>query len=473
MLSYADTAATVPSGGICSAIALSVTTVGFPASPATFTLGNLGAASGQVGQNGWFTGEESLSGSPIVAGHIITNTQSFTGSNSYRMGYCNTRCTAINFLSYPGYASNAPQNNGIGWITSGWAGKPSSGAPADRIRFSYWIRSAGPPIVPDSTTDAANFPLPNFRISLTGASSDRMTSFALRISGTNLIAYCGGFPSGDANVFDERTSNALTVGAWYQMVTTAAFIDGQFNDKVTYQVRTLEDYRGLNSYFCQPSLKVYFSFFSIFSLLLTLRIVPSMQVFDNAGNNVFDQTTNSWEGPFFSVCLGLAISTRPAERPPAGSMFLFRRSASPRFRYDGYDWKGRESHTKLKVGEEAKLNCYYLGNPEDSVQQRSYWLIDDSKNDLVLVHYQPPLAAKQLLNPGGVFLPEGMHNTIEGGAGSLIQVRRLSMQDRLGKSTTINTNGGFFVDNIEITTWNSANPTNLLYSYSTGFESVA
>ena len=174
-----------------------------------------------------------------------------------------------------------------------------------------------------------------------------------------------------------------------------------------------------------------------------------------------------------AVCLGLPISTRPVERPTAGSMFLFRRSASPRFRYDGYDWKGRESHTKLKVGEEAKLNCYYLGNPEDSVQQRSYWLIDDSKNDLVLVHYQPPLAAKQLLNPGGVFLPEGMHNTIEGGAGSLIQVRRLSMQDRLGKSTTINTNGGFFVDNIEITTWNSANPTNLLYSYSTGFESVA
>lgn len=115
--------------------------------------------------------------------------------------------------------------------------------------------------------------------------------------------------------------------------------------------------------------------------------------------------------------IGMSVSNRPPDRPTAGSMYLFSRSASPRFRNDGYEWKRRESHAKLKIGEEAKLNCYYVGCSEDPVQRRCYWLIDDALSDLVLVHYQPSLAGKQGSGiPEGVYSLEGIPSG-HGGAG--------------------------------------------------------
>lgn len=86
----------------------------------------------------------------------------------------------------------------------------------------------------------------------------------------------------------------------------------------------------------------------------------------------------------------LPLSTRPYDRPLAGSMYLFDRSRTSRFRCDGYEWKRRETHAKRKVRDEFKLNCYYVGGPEDEVQRRCYWLLDDKASDLVFVHYLPP-----------------------------------------------------------------------------------
>lgn len=91
---------------------------------------------------------------------------------------------------------------------------------------------------------------------------------------------------------------------------------------------------------------------------------------------------------------GLPLCSRPGLRPGAGSLYLFDRKFTPGFRCDGYDFMRRETHAKRKVGEEVKLNCYYAGGPEDPIQRRCYWLLDenigekrDSVADLVLVHY--------------------------------------------------------------------------------------
>jgi hypothetical protein len=102
---------------------------------------------------------------------------------------------------------------------------------------------------------------------------------------------------------------------------------------------------------------------------------------------------------------GLPLSTKAEARPPPGSMFLFDRARTPHFRTDGYDWARRETHAKRKVGDSFRLNCYYVGCPDDAVQRRCYWLLDDTasdlKSDLVLVHYLPPASAKPAWGAGG------------------------------------------------------------------------
>ena len=95
-----------------------------------------------------------------------------------------------------------------------------------------------------------------------------------------------------------------------------------------------------------------------------------------------------------ATALHLPLSTRPAEHPSAGSMFLFSRKVTGRFRQDGYDWKRRESCSKFKVSEDTKIVCYYVGGGNDPVHRRCYWLAHPtSSNDLVLVHYVPPTTA--------------------------------------------------------------------------------
>lgn len=310
LISYGDENGFFPSSGVCSS-PVTVTTPALPIPAATFVLGPLGAPQGQVGQNGWFTAEESLSGSPLVPGQVVTNLAAFAGANSWKIGGCSTRCGAVNFAMQPGFASNNPAGSTTGWTTSGWAGKPSSSAPADRARSSLWIRSlsTAAPIIPNGNIDATNFPTPTLTFSLEGKGTERISSFGVRVVGTDLKAICTGIlPDGTS---ESVLSDPLQLGAWYQLVTTAEFIDGQFNDRVIYQL------------------------------------------FNSAGDLLLETTLNSWEQLFTD----------------------------------------------------------------------------------------------------------------------LVAVRRFNARNQLGK-LWVNEEGGFFVDNVEVSTWNSADPNTLLYQYSTGFESA-
>lgn len=115
---------------------------------------------------------------------------------------------------------------------------------------------------------------------------------------------------------------------------------------------------------------------------------------------------------------GLPLSTHPQDRPSAGSMFLFDRSCTARFRCDGYEWRRRETHAKRKVGDEYKLNCYYVGGAEDEVQRRCYWLLDDKSSDLVFVHYLPAPPGRApwgIAQSGEVSEGEEIVNDVSGG----------------------------------------------------------
>ncbi|KAK3265636.1 hypothetical protein CYMTET_25695 [Cymbomonas tetramitiformis] len=89
------------------------------------------------------------------------------------------------------------------------------------------------------------------------------------------------------------------------------------------------------------------------------------------------------------------LSEEPPVRPPAGSLFLFDRKHCRFFRKDGHNWRKkkdgkavRETHEKLKVGAVELLNCYYAhAEHSDSFQRRSYWLLGEKDEGIVLVHY--------------------------------------------------------------------------------------
>lgn len=92
---------------------------------------------------------------------------------------------------------------------------------------------------------------------------------------------------------------------------------------------------------------------------------------------------------------GFVWPKEAAERPEGGKLFVFNRKLCRAFRSDKHNWRkkndGRtvkETHEKLKVGDRERLNCYYAhAEDSDGLQRRCYWILESSKEDVVLVHY--------------------------------------------------------------------------------------
>ncbi|XP_027331355.1 calmodulin-binding transcription activator 2-like isoform X2 [Abrus precatorius] len=90
------------------------------------------------------------------------------------------------------------------------------------------------------------------------------------------------------------------------------------------------------------------------------------------------------------------LTPNPPVRPPGGSLFLFNRKALRYFRKDGHRWRKkkdgktvREAHEKLKAGSLDVLHCYYAhGEDNENFQRRSYWMLDEQLEHIVLVHYR-------------------------------------------------------------------------------------
>ncbi|KAJ1403030.1 P-loop containing nucleoside triphosphate hydrolase [Sesbania bispinosa] len=90
------------------------------------------------------------------------------------------------------------------------------------------------------------------------------------------------------------------------------------------------------------------------------------------------------------------LTADPPVRPPAGSLFLFDRKSLRYFRKDGHRWRKkkdgktvREAHEKLKAGSVDVLHCYYAhGEDNENFQRRSYWMLDEKLEHIVLVHYR-------------------------------------------------------------------------------------
>nr|GMC98919.1 calmodulin-binding transcription activator 3-like isoform X1 [Ipomoea batatas] len=90
------------------------------------------------------------------------------------------------------------------------------------------------------------------------------------------------------------------------------------------------------------------------------------------------------------------IAPEPPTRPPSGSLFLFDRKVLRYFRKDGHNWRKKkdgktvkEAHEKLKSGSIDVLHCYYAhGEENENFQRRSYWLLEESQSNIVLVHYR-------------------------------------------------------------------------------------
>lgn len=110
---------------------------------------------------------------------------------------------------------------------------------------------------------------------------------------------------------------------------------------------------------------------------------------------------------------GFHASTTPPRVPTAGSLYLFDRSRCRYFRKDGHNWRKkkdgktvRETHEKLKAGTVDLLNCYYAHSEENQLfQRRSYWLLKEADEEVVLVHYllvtEKHGAGRMMLGAGG------------------------------------------------------------------------
>ncbi|CAH9095023.1 unnamed protein product [Cuscuta epithymum] len=90
------------------------------------------------------------------------------------------------------------------------------------------------------------------------------------------------------------------------------------------------------------------------------------------------------------------IAPESPNRPPSGSLFLFDRKVLRYFRKDGHNWRKKkdgktvkEAHEKLKAGSIDVLHCYYAhGEENENFQRRSYWLLEEERSNIVLVHYR-------------------------------------------------------------------------------------
>ncbi|CAN6466777.1 unnamed protein product [Victoria cruziana] len=90
------------------------------------------------------------------------------------------------------------------------------------------------------------------------------------------------------------------------------------------------------------------------------------------------------------------IAPDPPNKPPGGSLFLFDRKVLRYFRKDGHNWRKkkdgktvREAHERLKAGSIDVLHCYYAhGEENENFQRRSYWMLEEEFEHIVLVHYR-------------------------------------------------------------------------------------
>ncbi|BAT77003.1 hypothetical protein VIGAN_01508200 [Vigna angularis var. angularis] len=130
----------------------------------------------------------------------------------------------------------------------------------------------------------------------------------------------------------------------------------------------------------------------------TTKFIPNSQL---ELEEILQEASHRWLRPV-EICEILRnykkfkLTPDPPIRPPAGSVFLFNRKALRYFRKDGHRWrkkKGgktvREAHEKLKVGSVDVLHCYYAhGEDNENFQRRSFWMLDQQLEHVVLVHYR-------------------------------------------------------------------------------------
>ncbi|XP_016574931.1 calmodulin-binding transcription activator 3 isoform X2 [Capsicum annuum] len=90
------------------------------------------------------------------------------------------------------------------------------------------------------------------------------------------------------------------------------------------------------------------------------------------------------------------LTQQPPDKPPGGSLFLFDRKVVRYFRKDGHNWRKKkdgktvkEAHEKLKAGSSDVLHCYYAhGEDNKNFQRRSYWMLEEKLERIILVHYR-------------------------------------------------------------------------------------
>ncbi|XP_059280865.1 calmodulin-binding transcription activator 2-like isoform X2 [Lycium ferocissimum] len=94
--------------------------------------------------------------------------------------------------------------------------------------------------------------------------------------------------------------------------------------------------------------------------------------------------------------LKLYLNKEPPVKPPGGSVFLYDRKVVRYFRKDSHNWRKKkdgktvkEAHEKLKAGSIDVLHCYYAhGEDNENFQRRSYWMLEQQLEHIVLVHYR-------------------------------------------------------------------------------------
>ncbi|KAI5669877.1 hypothetical protein M9H77_19730 [Catharanthus roseus] len=129
-----------------------------------------------------------------------------------------------------------------------------------------------------------------------------------------------------------------------------------------------------------------------------LRYAPGAQL--NV-KQLIDEAQHRWLRPA-EICeilqnyRNFQISAEPPYRPSNGSLYLFDRKVLRYFRKDGHNWRKKrdgktvkEAHERLKAGSVDVLHCYYAhGEENENFQRRSYWMLEEERSHIVLVHYR-------------------------------------------------------------------------------------
>ncbi|XP_028065676.1 hydroxyproline O-galactosyltransferase HPGT3-like isoform X2 [Camellia sinensis] len=124
------------------------------------------------------------------------------------------------------------------------------------------------------------------------------------------------------------------------------------------------------------------------SLALSACVLSSSALIDRAFEVVNHLHGNSkWRSSVWEKLGSLRSS---------GSLFLFNRKVLRYFGKDGHNWRKKkdgktvkEAHERLKAGSVDVLHCYYAhGEENENFQRRSYWLLEEERSNIVLVHYR-------------------------------------------------------------------------------------